>query len=85
MAFQDFVVPRFDGSTTEIELVNCKSLLIQPDTFVGLFGLSRLSIINVENLILEPGALNFARNNPSAQLKINFINVSHCGEFCCQS
>uniref|UniRef100_A0A1Q3FJE0 Uncharacterized protein n=1 Tax=Culex tarsalis TaxID=7177 RepID=A0A1Q3FJE0_CULTA len=71
---KDFAVPRFDGSTTEIELINCKSLLIQPDTFVELFGLSRLSIINVENLILEPNALNFARNNPSAQLKINLIN-----------
>ncbi|EDS38191.1 conserved hypothetical protein [Culex quinquefasciatus] len=71
---EDFIVPRFDGSTTEIELVNCKSLLIKSDTFLGLFGLSRLSIINVENLILEPGALNFARNDPAARLKISFIN-----------
>lgn len=71
---EDFVVANFDGSTTEIELVNCKSLFIRPDTFLGLFGLSRLSIINVENLILEPDAFNFARNNPSAQLRISLVN-----------
>lgn len=71
---EDFVAANFDGSTTEIELVNCKSLLIRPDTFLGLFGLSRLNIINVENLMLEPDAFNFARNNPSAQLRISLVN-----------
>lgn len=69
-----FITPKFEGSTTEIEIANCKTLRIRRDTFSELFQLTKLSIINVEDLILESSAFDFTRNTPSAQLKIDLIN-----------
>lgn len=40
-----------------------------------MFQLTKLTIINVEDLILESSAFDFTRNAPSARLKIDLINV----------
>ncbi|EAT44595.1 AAEL004070-PA [Aedes aegypti] len=71
---EDFVTPQFDGSTTEIEIANCKSLRVRRETFSQLFQLTKLTIINVEDLVLESSSLDFTRNAPSARLKIELIN-----------
>lgn len=71
---EDYVAPKFEGSTTEIELANCKSLRIRRDSFDSLFQLTKLTITNVENLILDQGSLSFTQNTPAAQLRINLIN-----------
>ncbi|XP_058442641.1 uncharacterized protein LOC131425084 isoform X2 [Malaya genurostris] len=72
---EDYIAPKFEGSTTEIEIANCKSLRVRRDTFTGLFQLTLLTIINVENLVLEPHSLDFANNNPFALLKIYLTNT----------
>lgn len=71
---EQYTVPQFEGSTTEIEIANCKALRIRRDTFTALFQLTKLTIINVEDLILEPNSLDFTRNDPSAQLRIFLTN-----------
>ncbi|XP_055587709.1 uncharacterized protein LOC129740124 [Uranotaenia lowii] len=71
---EEYIAPKFEGSTTEIELANCKYLRIRRDTFSDLFQLTKLTVVNVENLILEQYSFDFTRNNPSARLKIHFVN-----------
>uniref|UniRef100_A0A1W7R811 Protein with signal anchor n=1 Tax=Aedes albopictus TaxID=7160 RepID=A0A1W7R811_AEDAL len=71
---EEFVTPQFEGSTTEIEIANCKSLRVRRGTFSQLFQLTKLTIINVEDLILESSAFDFTRNAPSARLEIDLIN-----------
>ncbi|XP_055524906.1 uncharacterized protein LOC129718293 isoform X2 [Wyeomyia smithii] len=71
---EQYTVPQFEGSTTEIEIANCKTLRIRRDTFSALFQLTKLTIVNVEDLILESNSLDFSRNDRSAQLKIFLTN-----------
>ncbi|XP_055618530.1 uncharacterized protein LOC129763466 [Toxorhynchites rutilus septentrionalis] len=71
---QAYFIPKFEGSTTEIEIANCKSLRIPRGAFSNLFQLTKLTIVNVESLALESNSMDFTRNDPSARLRITFIN-----------